>query len=153
MMESPSIPAAVRALRARLDETQAGMARLLGVPLRTYHRWEAGDTTPRGNKLVRLIDFCPDDHTRSLFRAAVESSTSKSSGEGRTPRAMHASPQEKLRIRLRNSCREAIEIIYESARLGSAVADEQLRNYAEELNRNALTLAKDVAEYSRDVAT
>jgi DNA-binding XRE family transcriptional regulator len=150
MTESPSIPAAIQALRARLDETQAGMARLLGVPLRTYYRWEAGDTTPRGNKLVRLIDFCPDDHTRSLFRAAVES---KPSGEGRTPRAMHASPQEKLRIRLRNSCREAIEIIYESARLGSVVADEQLRNYAEELNRNALALAKDAAEYSRDVAT
>src|SRR4051812_22854238 len=116
-MKKPSegISAAIRAMRARLGETQAGMARLLGVSLRTYDRWEAGHTVPRGNILVKLMDLCPDDNARSLFRHAATPSVPSGFGSRVAPSAPgRFHPEGRLRMRLRNSCLEAIEIIYES---------------------------------------
>lgn len=118
------------------------MARRLGVSLRTYDRWEAGSTVPRGDILLKIIDLCPDDDTRSLFRSARPSERNPSGkGVAAIPvRRFNAS--DRLRMRLRNSCLEAIRIIYESAVLGSAAADEKLRSYAGELNRTAAMLVK-----------
>lgn len=151
-MKKPSegISAAIRTLRGGLGETQAGMARLLGVSLRTYDRWEAGNTIPRGNVLMKLIDLCPDDYARSLFRGAALSSTPLA-GPSRValPPQGRPNPEGRLRMRLRNSCLEAIEIIYESAVLGSLAADEKLRSYADELNRSAAILAKGLVENTR----
>jgi transcriptional regulator with XRE-family HTH domain len=148
-MKKPSegISAAIRAMRVRLGETQAGMARLLGVSLRTYDRWEAGHTVPRGNILVKLMDLCPDDYARLLFRDAATSNVPRTqeSREALSP-AGRSNPEGRLRMRLRNSCLEAIEIIYESAVLGSIAADEKLRSYADELNRSAAILAKGLVE-------
>lgn len=45
-------------------------------------------------------------------------------------------------MRFRNSCLAAIEIIYESGVLGSAAADEKLRSYVDDLNRDAVNLAE-----------
>jgi transcriptional regulator with XRE-family HTH domain len=120
------------------------MARLLGVSLRTYDRWEAGDASPRGNVLVNLLDLCPDEDTRSLFRAPSGSlpQDTPQSWPAQS-RLRRTSSTDRLRMRLRNSCLEAIRIIYEAAVLGSAAADEKLRTYADELNRNAAILAKD----------
>lgn len=152
-MEPRTISAAIKALRAKLGETQVGMARLLGASLRTYDRWEAGDTIPRGDILVRIMDLCPDEDTRSLFRAAVGPSASTVSGNCMAFSPMARSdPRDRLRMRFRNSCIEAISIIYESALLGSAAADEKLRNYADELNRSAIALAKSVVEQRRGAA-
>lgn len=124
------------------------MARLVGVSLRTYDRWEAGETIPRGNILLNLMDLCPDDKTRSLFRAAVASSgpepAAREQSEVSPPR--HGSAAERLRIHFRNSCIEAIRIIYEAAGLGSVAADEKLRTYADELNRTASILARDLVD-------
>ena len=154
-MTNPSegISEAIRALRDKLGETQAGMARLLGASLRSYDRWEAGHTVPRGNIFVKIIDLCPDDYTRSLFRAAVVSNGPRASGRrvALLPSG-RSNPQGRLRMRLRNSCLEAIEIIYESAVLGSAAADEKLRSYADELNRSAAILAKGLVEYGKGAA-
>ena len=41
-------PAEMREIRKGLGLTQAAMAKLFGVDLRTVRRWEAGHMTPRG---------------------------------------------------------------------------------------------------------
>jgi DNA-binding XRE family transcriptional regulator len=151
--ESSRISTAIRTLRDKLGETQAGMARLLGASLRTYDRWEAGDTIPRGHIVVKIMDLCPDDQTRSHFYAAGGLNESKASGKrlaSSSPR--RGSPEDRLRMRFRNSCLEAIEIIYESAVLGSAAADEKLRSYADELNRNAVILATGIVQHGKGAA-
>jgi transcriptional regulator with XRE-family HTH domain len=152
MQEPEPISAAIRTLRDKLGETQAAMAQVLGVSLRTYDRWEAGDTLPRGGVLVRMMDLCPDNDTRLLLRSAAASSPSKAPAKSLAPPMRRASAANRLRMRLRNSCLEAIRIIYESAVLGSAAADEKLRSYSEELNRNAASLARDLVKHDKGVA-
>jgi DNA-binding XRE family transcriptional regulator len=145
MRDSGPFSTAVRVLRGRLGETQASMARLVGVSLRTYDRWEAGDASPRGTILVKLLDLCPDDDTRSLFRGPSSSLPPDSSRSWTVvPRLRRTNSTDRLRIRLRNSCLEAIRVIYEAAALGSAAADEKLRTYADEINRTAAIVAKDL---------
>jgi transcriptional regulator with XRE-family HTH domain len=146
MKESGRISAAIKALRFKLGETHGGMARRLGAPLRTYDRWEAGDTIPGGNMLVRILALCPDEETRSLFDAA-RSSVSKVSGEHQVSSSLRrAGPEARLRMRFRDSCLASIEIIYESAVLGSQAADDKLRSYVTELNREAAILAEGVLD-------
>lgn len=41
-LDADPLPGALRAIRARLGLTQAGMAAALEVPLPTYARWEQG---------------------------------------------------------------------------------------------------------------
>lgn len=142
-IEAENLSDALRGLRQRLSETHAAMARRLGVSLRTYDRWEAGETTPRGDVLFRIMDLCPDSETRSRFRSAA---TPEASGNfPATPRRHNAT--DRLRVRFRNSCLEAIRIIYESAVLGSTAADEMLAHYADELNRNATVLARELLKH------
>jgi transcriptional regulator with XRE-family HTH domain len=151
MKESTPIASAIKALRKKLRETQAGMARLLGVSLRSYDRWEAGDTNPRGDVLIRMIDLCPDDETRSLFRSAAALDPALVS-RNRLQRPLTCNrPADRLRMRLRDSCLQAIRIIYEAAVLGSAAADDALRTYADDLSRNAAMLAKHFLEPRRRV--
>jgi transcriptional regulator with XRE-family HTH domain len=147
MKESERISAAIRALRNKLGETQAGMARLLGASLRTYDRWEAGDSIPRANALMKILALCRDNESRSLFAAPAGLSVVKASGKDQAsavPR--RAGPGNRLRTRFRDSCLAAIHIIYESALLGSEAADEKLRSYASELNREAAILADGLLE-------
>ena len=96
MKKYQRISAAIKALRNRLGETHGGMARRLGTPLRTYDRWEAGDTIPRGNRLVKILALCPDDESRSLFDS-VGSAASKASGEHAALSLRRWSPGDRLR--------------------------------------------------------
>jgi transcriptional regulator with XRE-family HTH domain len=147
MNESERISAAIKALRNKLGETQAGMARLLGTSLRTYDRWEAGDSIPRGNTLVKILTLCRDNESKSMFDAAAGSSVLKASGKDLASLVLRrAGPGDRLRKRFRDSCFAAIQIIYESALLGSEAADEKLRNYSGELNREAAILADGLLE-------
>jgi DNA-binding transcriptional regulator YiaG len=142
-----ALSASIRALRERLHETQAGMARLLGVSLRTYNRWEAEDASPTGRLLMKILDLCPDEETRALFRSAPGSTGSDAwQIPEEPPRLRYHTAGDRLRLSLRNSCLEAIRTICEAAMLGSAAADEKLRTYACELNRTAAMLAKDLAK-------
>lgn len=137
----------MRALRETLRETQAGMARMLGVSLRTYNRWEAGDAAPRGRILAKILDLCPNEEMRARFRLALGSLASDAcQNPGAPPRLRHHTAADHLRVSLRNSSLEAIRIIYEAAVLGSAAADEKLRSYADELNRSAMVLARDLVK-------
>jgi transcriptional regulator with XRE-family HTH domain len=142
MKKSERISAAIKALRNKLGETHDGMARLLGTPLRTYDRWEAGDAIPRGTMLIKVLALCPDNASRSLFDS-VGSITLKASREHAALSPMRRkAPGDRLRMGFRKSCMAAIEIIYESAVLGSQGADEKLRSCAIELNREAVLLAE-----------
>jgi transcriptional regulator with XRE-family HTH domain len=147
--ETERISTAIKALRNKLGQTHGGMARLLGTSLRAYDRWEAGDSIPRGTMLVRILALCPDEETRSLFDA-VKSSASQGSVEHRASSPLRRwGPGDRLRMSFRNSCLTSIEIIYESAVLGSQAADERLRSYVTELNREAVILAEGLLETSR----
>ena len=91
--------------------------------------------------LVNFLALYPDNESRSLFES-IGSAASKASGE---PAALSPlrrwSPGDRLRMGFRRSCL-AVEIIYESAvRWGPEAADEKLRGYAIELNREAVILA------------
>jgi transcriptional regulator with XRE-family HTH domain len=150
--QAEAFSAAMRALREKLRETQAGMARLLGVSLRTYNRWEAGHASPRSRILLRILALCPDEEMRTIFRSTAGSlALDASQNSGESPTLRHYTAADRLRVCLRNSCLEAIRIIYESAVLGSAAADEKLRGYADELNRSAVVLAKDLAKQHQRV--
>jgi len=146
MNDSRRISAAIKALRNKLGETQAGMSRRLGVSLRTYDRWEAGDTIPRGDILVKILALCTDAETRALFNAAGAIISNASGKPPASSSGRPCSPEDRLRMRFRNSCLAAIEIIYESAVLGSAAADEKLRSYVDELNREAVILTEGLLE-------
>jgi transcriptional regulator with XRE-family HTH domain len=149
MNDSRRISAAIKALRNKLGDTQAGMAHRLGVSLRTYDRWEAGHTIPRGDILVKILALCADAETRALFDAAGSRTPNASGKPAASSSARPSSPEDRLRTRFRNSCLAAIEIIYESAVLGSAAADEKLRSYVDELNREAVILAEGLLEAKR----
>ena len=51
-MTSPNLIAEIKAARLKRSLTQGALARLAGIPLRTYQRLEAGD---RGSKLDTLL--------------------------------------------------------------------------------------------------
>jgi transcriptional regulator with XRE-family HTH domain len=147
MKESERISVAIKALRNKLGETQAGMARLLGASLRTYDRWEAGDSIPSGNALMKILALCRDNESRSLFAAPAGLSAVTASGKDQTSSVLtSAGARDRLRTRFRDSCLAAIHIIYQSALLGSKAADEKLRSYASELNREAAILADGLLE-------
>lgn len=61
------------ALRAHLRQTQAAMAHLLGVSLRTYQKWEQGERSPGGAalKLLRLASVAPMVLLREEMRTAA----------------------------------------------------------------------------------
>ena len=40
-----------------LDESQDGMAKLLGLSTRAYQFWESGERTPKGKSLLKLRDL------------------------------------------------------------------------------------------------
>lgn len=146
MRESERISTAIKALRNKLGQTHGGMARLLGTSLRTYDRWEAGDSIPRGTMLVRIMALCPDEETRAHFDA-VGLSASEASGEHPASSPLRRwGPGDRLRMSFRNSCLASIQIIYESAVLGSPAADEKLRSYVTELNREATILTEGLLE-------
>ncbi len=151
---SLTIAGAIRALRQKLGQTQADMARTLGTTLRTYDRWEAGDSIPRGHVLIRMMELCPDPATRSLFRIAAGSGHAKLSARRPvSPPLPRRDPRDRLRMHLRNACLEAIEIIYQAAAMGSAAAEERLRHYAAELNRNAISLAASALGVRKDAGS
>jgi len=62
---------AVSTLRNRLGITQQELAARVGCSLSSVQFWEAGRSSPRGYRLRRLIELCPDAETRSLFMPAA----------------------------------------------------------------------------------
>jgi transcriptional regulator with XRE-family HTH domain len=63
-------PAAVSNLRDKLGITQQELAARVGCSLSAVQFWEAGRSSPRGYRLRRLLELCPDAEARSLFTTA-----------------------------------------------------------------------------------
>jgi len=73
---------AVSTLRIRLGITQQELAARVGCSLSSVQFWEAGRSSPRGYRLRRLIELCPDAETRSLFLPAAPNATASSGSFG-----------------------------------------------------------------------
>jgi len=58
---------AVSTLRAKLGITQQELAARVGCSLSSVQFWEAGRSSPRGYRLRRLAELCPDPETRAMF--------------------------------------------------------------------------------------
>lgn len=69
----PGIASAIRSLRDSLDQTQEGMARLIGCTLSGYQKWELGVAVPSGDWLIKMIRLCPDEDCRERFWRHPES--------------------------------------------------------------------------------
>jgi transcriptional regulator with XRE-family HTH domain len=63
-------PRAVSNLRDKLGITQQELAARVGCSLSAVQFWEAGRSSPRGYRLRRLLELCPDEEARTLFTAA-----------------------------------------------------------------------------------
>jgi transcriptional regulator with XRE-family HTH domain len=69
--------AAILSLRQLLGQTQEEIARTLGCGLRNYQRWEAGDTIPRGDWMLKILSLCPDQETHDAFFVDIREVGSK----------------------------------------------------------------------------
>ena len=65
-------PWAVLSLREKLRITQQELAARVGCSLSAVQFWEAGRSSPRGYRLRRLLELCPDEETRALLTAPAE---------------------------------------------------------------------------------
>ena len=52
--------------RNRLNLTQQELANAIGVQLRTYQKWEKGDTIPDGYNLIRLMNYLNIDSVQEF---------------------------------------------------------------------------------------
>ena len=48
--------------------TQANVADAIGTSVRTYQKWESGETTPDGHYLLRLMNWLDIDSVQSLVK-------------------------------------------------------------------------------------
>lgn len=72
-MESLNIISSIKAARVAQHRTQADIARLAGIPLRTHQRLEAGDPGARLDTLIRVLDALGLDlKTASKRRPAMD---------------------------------------------------------------------------------
>jgi transcriptional regulator with XRE-family HTH domain len=62
---------AILALRHRLGKSQEWMAREIGCPLRSYTRWERGESEPGGTWLIKILRLCPDRESLEHFGITV----------------------------------------------------------------------------------
>jgi transcriptional regulator with XRE-family HTH domain len=140
-------PKAVSRLREKIRITQQELAARLGCSLSAVQFWEAGRCTPRGYRLRRLIELCPDDESRSLFfaipakEAAPSPEPPKVTAADRTewksryldPNVLRSLPDETRRLYI-----EAAENILRLSRLkvgGNQVAAEGLHSLAEAIQQ------------------
>ena len=65
-------PRAVSNLRDKLGITQQELSARVGCSLSAVQFWEAGRSSPRGYRLRRLLELCPDENSRTLFTAAPQ---------------------------------------------------------------------------------
>lgn len=63
-------PMAVLSLREKLQVSQQELAARIGCSLSAVQFWEAGRSSPRGYRLRRLLELCPDENIRALFTNA-----------------------------------------------------------------------------------
>ncbi len=123
---------AIRAVRLALDETQESMARRIGAQLRSYARWEAGESCPRGDWLLKIIMLCSDAETRSLF--GLEAAPQQPRGSRPQPGRKPAPPGDNEALRYYEAAATGLNLLYEAAADGHEGAREALRDLADKLS-------------------
>lgn len=59
---------ALRDFRKAKKMTQSNVADAIGTSVRTYQKWESGETTPDGHYLLRLMNWLDIDSVQSLVK-------------------------------------------------------------------------------------
>ena len=59
---------ALREFRRMKNMTQSNVADAIGTSVRTYQKWESGETTPDGHYLLRLMNWLDIDSVQSLVK-------------------------------------------------------------------------------------
>lgn len=127
-----SLGEAIRAVRLALGETQDSMARRIGAQLRSYARWEAGESCPRGDWLLKIIILCPNPETLSRFGLEAAAIRPRSA----PPSKSHASRgrEDTEALRYYEAAATGLNILYEAAAAGHQGAREALRDIADKLS-------------------
>jgi type I restriction enzyme M protein len=84
-MTSQELPAMLRAIRAKLDLTQADLAAKLGVSFATVNRWEGGSNRPQNAPMARILEVAAE---AGIDVDEVEASTAPSSPTRRRGRGL-----------------------------------------------------------------
>lgn len=127
-----SLGEAIRSVRLALGETQESMARRIGAQLRSYARWEAGTSCPRGDWLLKIISLCPDSESQSLFGLETRNASLSSARQRPTRKPQDQDNPEVLRYF--EAAVTGLNILYEAASAGHEGAREALRDLADKLS-------------------
>lgn len=139
-------PRAVLSLRERLRVSQQELAARVGCSLSAVQFWEAGRSSPRGYRLRRLMELCPDAETRALFTdAPVEASLPEETAQPKPSLPGQAEMEKRyldpafldsLPAETRDLYRDTVENILQLSAMkieGNKVAAEGLRLLAESI--------------------
>jgi type I restriction enzyme M protein len=91
--QTASLPATLRAIRARLDLTQEQLAERLGVSFATVNRWEGGDTKPQRAVQEAILALAREAGVEEVAEVAPETAVQVS--RRRSRRAAAATPTTK----------------------------------------------------------
>ena len=147
-------PMAVSSLRERLNVSQQELAARIGCSLSAVQFWEAGRSSPRGYRLRRLLELCPDEETRALFTDAPalpqppRSPAPPSGPSGLERRYLDPAFLDSLPPESRDLYKETVENILRLSTMkieGNKVAAEGLHRLAETI----IQMAENAAEAQR----
>ena len=62
---------AMKTARTDLGMTQKDVADAIGASVRTYQKWESGDTTPDGHYLLRIMNWLNIDDVQELIKYTI----------------------------------------------------------------------------------
>jgi transcriptional regulator with XRE-family HTH domain len=141
---------AVLSLRTKLGMTQDEFAQAVGCSGSTVGHWEGGRAAPRGVRLRKLLEMCPDNETRGLFTSPLAPHKSLESpaedGHRESKVIRNASPE--LR-RIRKNLRAMVLRLQELDRLGNPVAKEYLLQTLDTIARTASIATEPGQEKNR----
>lgn len=125
------LPAAIRNLRETLGKSQASMARLLGCSVPAYQKWELGSLTPGAEWLLRMLQLCPNEETRNVFRIRPERRAAQRERPTSPPELPLSAAE---RARYRERAHQAVDTICRCGEAGNQAADLRLTVFADNLH-------------------
>lgn len=130
------VAAALRALRESLGKPPEVMAQILGCSLPAYQKWEMGAVVPGGEWLIRMLQLCPNENIRNLFRIRAERRASPRE-QPHEVIVRSGSVTDDERRRLWQTARLAVDTLYECGARGMDAADRRLADFAVNLESAA----------------
>jgi transcriptional regulator with XRE-family HTH domain len=120
---------AIRQMRVRSGLTQEDFSRRLGCRLRALQRWEAGESIPSGDWLLKVLVLGRPTGALALFGITEPD-------RGPLEQGLEMSVGGEL-ARYFNNALEGLKLLYEAAAAGSPGARESLRHEADRLVERA----------------